>query len=280
MEPSALLERIIQASSNEGDVVLDPFCGCGTTIAAAQKLKRQWIGIDITHLSIALQKYRLKDSFGLEPVGGKKRSGDTPVPTGDASSAASSFAASGDGDRSVPAPSYRIIGEPEDIDGARQLASEDRYQFQWWALSMIKARPLGGNTTDKTGKKGADKGIDGTMVFADDNSGKAKRVIVSVKSGHVNVSHIRDLAHVVEREKAAIGVYLTLEPATKPMIEEAVGAGFYHSDGWNKDYPKIQILTVEELLAGKTVQLPPNLQTFKRAGKVSTDSDDQGSLEF
>ena len=122
--------------------------------------------------------------------------------------------------------------------------------------------------------------MDGVMVYTNDNSGKAKRVIVSVKSGHVNVSHIRDLAHVVDREKAAIAVYLTLEPATKPMIEESVGAGFYHSPGWNKDYPKIQILTVEDLLNGKTVQLAPNLQTFKQAGKMVSDQDIQSAFDF
>jgi DNA modification methylase len=137
-KPTALLERVISASSSEGDVILDPFCGCGTTIAAAQKLNREWVGIDITHLSIALQKYRLYDSFKLEP---KK--------------------------------DYKVIGEPEDLEAAKQLASEDRYQFQWWALSLIEARPLGGQSGSKEGKKGSDKGIDGVMVFTDDNSGKA-----------------------------------------------------------------------------------------------------------
>lgn len=244
-KPVALLERIVSASSNQGDVVLDPFCGCGTTIAAAQKLNREWIGIDITHLSVGLQKLRLKDSFNL--TAGKD---------------------------------YKVIGQPEDLEGAKELAQNDRYGFQWWILPLIGARALGAEKGSKEGKKGSDKGIDGIMVFTDDNSGKAKRVVVSVKSGHVNVTHIRDLAHVIEREKAAIGVYLTLEPATKPMIEEAVGAGFYHSPGWNKDYPKIQILTVEELLAGKSVQLPPNLQTFKQAEKIGGKADDQGSLGF
>ena len=116
------------------------------------------------------------------------------------------------------------------------------------------------------------------MVFTDDNSGKAKRVIVSVKSGHANVSHIRDLGHVIDRENAAIGVYLTLEPPTKPMLTEAAECGFYHSPGWNKDYPRLQILTVEDLLAGKTVDLPPNLQTYKQAETVQGDPDEQTSL--
>ena len=106
-KPLALLERIIAASSNPDDVVLDPFCGCGTTVAAAQKLGRRWIGIDITHLSIALQKFRLKEMFG-------------------------------------PDLAFKVIGEPEDLAGARQLARDDPYQFQWWALSLIRARPYGG----------------------------------------------------------------------------------------------------------------------------------------
>ncbi len=118
------------------------------------------------------------------------------------------------------------------------------------------------------------------MVFTDDNSGKAKRVIVSVKSGHPNVSHIRDLGHVIDREAAAIGVYLTLAPPTKPMLEEAAGKGFYHSPGWNKDYPRLQVLTVEDILAGKTVDLPPNLDTFKKAQKTGIESTDQGTFGF
>ncbi len=235
-KPVALLERIIAASSNPGDVVLDPFCGCGTSIAAAEKLERHWIGIDITHLSIALQKYRLKDAFGLEP--GKD---------------------------------YAVIGEPADLASARQLASEDRYQFQWWALSLIKAQPLGGDAGSKTGKKGADKGIDGIITFIDDNTGKPKRVVVQVKSGHVNAATVRDLRGVVEREQAAIGALVTLDPPTQPMITEAAGAGFYEMQSWGR-YPRVQILTVEGLLNGtQRLEMPKPTQsidrTFKQAPK-------------
>src|SRR5262249_23478429 len=106
-KPLALLERIIEASSNPGDVILDPFCGCGTAIAAAEKLGRRWAGIDITHLSIAFLKYRLEDMF-LDVK-------------------------------------YQVVGEPQDVEGAIQLANEDRYQFQWWALSLVRAKPLGGS---------------------------------------------------------------------------------------------------------------------------------------
>lgn len=235
-KPIALLERILMASSNEGDVVLDPFCGCGTTIAAAQKLNRKWIGIDITHLSVGLQKFRLKDAFGL--TAGKD---------------------------------YKVVRQPEDLEGAKELAKKDKYGFQWWILPLIGAKAFGSEAGKKEGKKGADGGIDGMLVFTDDNSGKAKKVIVSVKGGGVNVSQIRDLGHVVEREKAAIGIFLTLEKPTKPMIEEAVGKGFYHSEGWGRDYPRIQILTVEDVLNGKQPDLPPNIQTFKKAERAVTD---------
>lgn len=240
-KPVALLERILKASSNEGDLVLDPFCGCGTTIAAAEKLNRRWIGIDITHLSIALQKYRLKDSFGLEA----------------------------DKD-------YQVIGEPESLNSAKKLALENRYQFQWWALSLIKARPLGQIEGTKKGKKGADKGIDGTIVFVDDKSGKAKRVLVQVKSGKVKSGDIRDLVGTVTREDAAIGVFITLEEPSRPMIQEAASAGFYHSEGWNKNFPKLQILTIEDLLNDKEVEMPPTAITFKQAQKLFSDSKQQG----
>jgi hypothetical protein len=232
-KPVALLERIISASSNPGDIVLDPFCGCGTTVAAAHKLGRTWLGIDITHLAIALQKYRLKAAFGL-----------------------------------VDRKDYDVVGEPVDLAGAQQLASEDRYQFQWWALSLIQAQPLGGDGESKRGKKGADGGIDGVIAFIDDASGKPKRVIVQVKSGHVTAATVRDLRGVVEREKAAIGVLITLEQPTAPMTTEAARAGVYQSFHWG-EFPRLQILTVEHLLSGRQrLQMPPQGQTsvtFKHA---------------
>jgi site-specific DNA-methyltransferase (adenine-specific) len=244
-KPVALLERIISASSNPGDLVLDPFCGCGTTIAAAQKLDRRWIGIDITHLSIALQKYRLKDSFGL-----------------------------------VAGIDYLVKGEPVDYASAVQLAQDDRYQFQWWALSLIQARPLGGESGSKTGKKGADSGIDGVIAFIDDATGKAKRVIVQVKSGHVNRGMVGELVGTVQRENAAMGVFITLEEPSKPMRLEATTAGYYRSPGWQQDYPKIQILTVQELLDGATVKMPPSATTFKQAEKMQQADNKQPGFDF
>lgn len=237
-KPLELLERIISASSNPGDVVLDPFSGCGTCIAAAQKLGRQWIGIDITHLAIAMHKSRLKDMYHLEP--GKD---------------------------------YQVIGEPEDLQGARQLAHDDRYQFQWWALSLIEARPQGG-TGGKTGKKGSDRGIDGSINFLDDRKGGVSHALVQVKSGHVGSATIRDLKGTLERENAAVGILITLEPPTREMEIEAVTAGSYHSDVWDKDYPRIQILNIEQLLAGAEVKLPQtpsNATAFKQAEKAKKD---------
>lgn len=230
-KPLALLERIVEASSNEGDVVLDPFCGCGTAIAAAQKLGRKWVGIDITHLSISLMKYRLKDAFGLDE---KK--------------------------------DYAVIGEPESISGARQLAKDDRYQFQWWALSLVQAKPLGGAGGSKEGKKGSDKGIDGVIHFLE-TAKETQRALVQVKSGHVKSGDIRDLRGVVEREEAAFGIFITLEEPSRDMITEAVSAGYYRHKFTGEEFPKVQILSVEDLLNGKTIKMPRSYigQTFKKA---------------
>jgi len=240
-KPLALLDRIIQASSNPGDVALDPFCGCGTALVAAQKLGRRWIGVDITHLSIALMKYRLCHAF--------------------------------------PDVQFDVVGEPEDLGGAVELANADRYQFQWWALSLVKARPLGGDG-GKTGKKGSDKGIDGVINFVDDASGKPKRVLVQVKSGHVRSGDIRDLVGTVQREDAAIGVFITLEAATRDMTTEAVSAGYYRSPGWNQDYPRIQVLTIEQLLHGAEIKMPPQHGTFKEAQRVRRSDAMQTGLEL
>lgn len=233
-KPIALLERILQASSNPGDVVLDPFCGCGTTTAAAQRLGRRWIGIDITHLSIALMKYRLKDMFDL-----------------------------------VEKRDYDVRGEPVDLPSAQQLAHDDRYQFQWWALSLVQAQPIGGD--GKQGKKGSDKGIDGVIHFIDDKTGKPKQAIIQVKSGKVKSGDIRDLRGVIEKENAALGLFLTLENPSKDMLAEAAAAGFYHSPLWGQDYPRLQILTITDLLHGAAPRMPASNITFKQAQKAKSE---------
>jgi len=239
-KPEALLERIISASSNEVDLVLDPFCGCGTAVTVAERLNRQWIGIDITCLATTLIKNRLYDSFG-------------------------------------DSPSYEVIGEPVVLSGAQALAKQDPYQFQWWALGLVGARPA-----DQ--KKGADKGIDGRLYFHDEvEGGKTKQVIFSVKAGHTSVSHIRDLRGVIERENAEIGVLITMQEPTSPMRTEVAGAGFYTSPVWGQNYPRLQILTITELLDGKKVDMPPVRQvnvTFKKSPKVKSKEGEQTELSI
>lgn len=233
-KPEALLERIIKASSNEGDTILDPFCGCGTTIAAAQKLNRTWIGIDITHLAITLIRSRLTDTF--------------------AGTAA-----------------YEVSGEPVSIPDASALAASDPYQFQWWALGLVGARPV-------EQKKGADKGVDGRIYFHE-GDGTTKQVVLSVKAGKLQAVNIRELGFVVEREKAAIGVMLTLEEPTPKMRTDAASAGFYKSP-WGT-HAKLQIMTVGELMSGKRLDIPPVKQTsvtYKRAPKARAKAAEQRAL--
>jgi site-specific DNA-methyltransferase (adenine-specific) len=225
-KPEALLERVIHTSTDQGATILDPFCGCGTAVAVAQRLGRNWIGIDITHLAVGLIKSRLRDAFGDEI-----------------------------------AKTYQVIGEPASLPDAAELAKEDPYQFQWWALGLVGAR-----RADQ--KKGADRGIDGRLLFHDgpDASGRTKQIILSVKSGHVSSRDVRDLRAVIGREESEIGVLITLEPPTKPMKTEAASIGFYKSS-WGT-HPRLQILTIAELFQGRGIDYPrPANVTFKRAPK-------------
>jgi site-specific DNA-methyltransferase (adenine-specific) len=224
-KPIALLERIILASSNKDAVILDPFCGCGTTIDATEKINvdtgsnRKWIGIDITHLAINLIKRRLHDKY--------------------------------------PKVKFDVVGEPKDLEGARDLASNDRYQFEWWALSLIDARPI----NDK--KKGSDKGIDGIIYFnispynRENNPDYTMKALVQVKSGHVNSSYIRDFAHVLDREGAKYGVFITLEEPTSDMKKEAIGLGF--NKVLEEQIPKMEIVTIKELIEGNKLPKVVNL---------------------
>lgn len=235
-KPLGLMERIVTASTNEGDIVLDPFCGCGTAVHAAQKLGREWIGIDVTHLAIAIVEKRLRDSF--------------------------------------PGIKFAVRGTPNDIEGARDLAERDKYEFQYWACSLINAQPWAGR------KKGADGGVDGIIYFQDEKNG-AKKLVVSVKGGqNVSVQMLRDLRGVLEREQAAIGLFVTLAEPTKPMRDEAVKAGFYTS-AQGSSFPRLQILTIDGLL--KKTERPkypdPSLggHTFKKS-RVEHGTDKQGDL--
>ena len=238
-KPIALLERIIQASSNEGDVVLDPFCGCGTAVAAAEKLKRRWLGIDITHLAVALMKNRLNTMFDLEPGRDKD---------------------------------YDVIGEPEDVGSARALWEQDPYQFQFWAVSLLEAQP------QQEQKRGADRGIDGLLHFIDGPRRMLQKVVIQVKGGHVSSPQIRDLKGVVEREKAAMGLFISLDEPTRDMRTEVASGGFYHSDVWQRDYPKIQMRTIGELLAGRHFDLPPRQPAYQAAERVRESEGRQISL--
>jgi site-specific DNA-methyltransferase (adenine-specific) len=244
-KPVALLERILSASSNTGDVVLDPFCGCGTTVHAAEKLRRQWIGIDVTHLAIGLIEKRLRDAFKDK----------------------------------TPPLEFTTHGVPQDLAGARDLARRGRqdknyyFEFEKWALSLINAQP--GNLS----KKGADRGIDGNIYFGTKSEGRA---IVSVKSGdNVGVSMIRDLRGVIERENADIGIFLTLTEPTKPMIAEAAAAGQFELDGFSP-VPRVQIVTIEQALElrDRAVRLPARRDdNFKKAAREK-DKGAQGQLEL
>ncbi len=236
-KPEALLERIIKASSNEGDLVLDPFCGCGTAVVVAERLKRKWIGIDITHLAITLIKHRLRDAFPDKVI---------------------------KDERVIRGVQYDVIGEPVELAGAAALAQQDPFQFQFWALGLVDARPA-------EEKKGADRGIDGRLYFHDEkDTRKTKQIILQVKAGHTGVKDVRDLRGVIEREDAQIGVLITLQRPTKPMRSEAASAGFYESPWWQKKYPRIQVLTVSEILRGKRIEYPPRTSvTFKQGPKAN-----------
>ena len=201
-KPQALLERIISASSSPGDTVLDPFCGCGTTVHAAQALGRRWIGIDVTPIAISLIRTRLTDAFQ-----GRAE--------------------------------FAIRGLPVDLDGARMMFAEDdstKKRFEMWAVGQIDAYPQG------SGRKGADGGVDGFFRFG---PGRAHKALVSVKGGKVSVPAVRELDAVVTRDKAAIGVLLTLEPPTRPMLDHAAQAGTFAVEGF-APVPRIQIVTIRD----------------------------------
>ena len=238
-KPEALLERIIRASSKTDDVVLDPFCGCGTSVSVAERLHRRWVGIDITFLAISLIRSRLRNNFKEEL-----------------------------------AP-YIVLGDPKTLNDAQALAEQNRHQFEYWATGIIDASP-----PIHERKKGADRGIDGRIFFFDDKTGQAKTIIVQVKSGNVGPQHIRDLIGTLTSEKAVMGVFITLNEPTKPMKDAALSAGFY--EGLGDKFPKLQILTVRELLAGKKPQYKALSEaTFKRAKRtVKEPARSQQSLPF
>lgn len=228
-KPETLLKRIIQASSNEGDIVLDAYSGCGTTIAAAQELKRNWIGIDITYQSIALILRRLEDTFGK-----------------------------------AVADSVKLDGIPRDMASAQALANKKddriRKEFEKWAVLTYT-----GNRAVIHQKKGADAGIDGIAYFRTNNTDNAK-IILQVKSGGVKRGDIATLRGDMQRESAAMAVLITLEPPTTPMIKEAKAAGLYHHDLMDRNYDAIQIVTIQDMIEnGKVLDIPMSLEVLKEA---------------
>ncbi len=236
-KPERLLDRIIESSSAPGDVVLDPFCGCGTSVSSAQRLGRRWIGIDITHLAIGLIRKRLTDTYGT-------------------------------------AANFRVIGEPVSLEDAKQLAEEDKFQFQAWALGLVGARIA------TSSKKGADKGIDGRLYYATGRkAGETDQVILSVKGGHLKADDVRALEGVRAREKAAIGVLIAMEEPSKKMRADAAAFGM-HDTPWGS-YPRVQILTVEQLLHGERIKYPAvtgGNVTLKAAKKVAKKAAKQTDL--
>jgi DNA modification methylase len=218
-KPIALLERIISVSSDEGGVVLDAFCGCGTTVAAAQKLKRKWIGIDITYQSVSLIMKRLEDTYGADALKGVELTG---VPVDHASAAAL----------------------------ANKADDKTRKEFEKWAILTYS-----NNRAMINEKKGSDKGIDG-RAFILEPDGESNEILFSVKSGKVNSGMIRDFKGVLEREKAAAGIFITLNAPTKDMIKEAVAAGKYQNGLMASPIEKIQIVTADEILSGARLYIP------------------------
>jgi len=224
-----LLERIIAASSNPGDIVLDPFCGCGTATVAAHRLGRQFIGIDITYLAVDLMRRRLVDTFPED------------FPTAD---------------------SVHVDGDPADEAGAQALADRDKYQFQFWAVAKLGATARGGEN-----RKGMDRGIDGVTTFPEQDgpdqpdTRRFEQVIISVKGGGTGPRDVRDLRGTIERENAPIGVLVTRDAPTKEMVRDAASAGVYTSPWDGKKFPRIQIITAGDIVHGRQIDMPSQRST-------------------
>jgi hypothetical protein len=247
-KPESLLERIINASSNEGDIVLDAYCGCGTTVAVAEKLKRNWIGIDITYQSISLILKRLEDSFGKSILN-----------------------------------KIELNGIPEDIESAIALANkkEDktRKEFEKWAVLTYS-----NNRAVINEKKGADQGIDGIAYMQDRDENEDivfKNVLFSVKSDkNPKVSYIRDFYGTIEREKAAMGYFITLHKPTSQMIAECRKIDNYKNNLIDREYPKITIVTVEEILTGERMTIPLSNQIDVVKSAKLKKQDTQAKIDF
>ena len=218
-KPQALLEKIIKASSNENDVVMDPFCGCGTAVAAAEKLGRKWLGIDITHLAISLIKKRMKDHF--------------------------------------PDVKFEVIGEPESLEAAKELAELNKFQFEAWAVSLLGGQPY-------KSKGGGDRGVDGLLYFMDFEE-NFHRIIIQVKGGGYTLESVQRLKATMDDENAPLGVFLVLNPPSKGMISYSASLGKWQMPGSLKEYPVMQIFTIEDYYNKIRPDLPDTSETLKRA---------------
>ena len=233
-KPEALMDRIIQASSNPGDTILDAYCGCGTTVSVSERLERQWIGIDITYQSISLILKRLEDTFGKAAL-----------------------------------ENVELNGVPKDIKSAVALANkkEDkvRKEFEkWFVLAYSNNRAIINE------KKGGDSGIDGIAYVLDVSSAgkqESQKVLFSVKSNQtLTPSVIRDLNGTMERDGAVTGYLLTLYPMPN-LVKESKKYGTYRNNLYGKDFPKIQVISVQEMLDGARLDLPTVLGVLKSATK-------------
>lgn len=234
-KPVALMERVLTAFSNPGDLILDPFCGCGTTVDAAQKLGRSWIGIDITYLSIDLIEKRLIHTFGPD------------IPN-----------------------TYEVLGIPRDKAGALALFSRSPFDFERWAVSLLNGQP--------NQKQVGDRGIDGVARFPIDARSTFGRILISIKGGRqLNPSMVRDLGGTVATQRAEMGVLVTNSPPTRGMIDEANHAGTYRHPHYAESFPRIQLVTVDQLLAGVKPAMPPTVLPYIKALRGSAPAD-QASL--
>ena len=214
-KPVALLERIIRASSSEGDLILDPFCGCGTAIDAAQRLDRRWIGIDITYLAVDLIEKRLRGVYGPAIV-----------------------------------DSFTTVGIPRDVEAAEALWNRSPFEFERWAVSQVDGQP--------NERQVHDYGYDGVIRFPSDGKGGVERILVSVKGGsRLGPQMVRDLLGAINNQRAAGGVLITLKRPTRGMIEEVRHSGLFRAARHGRSYPKVQIISVQELLHGRRPNLPP-----------------------
>jgi len=226
-KPVALLERIIKMSSNEGDVVLDPFCGCGTTVDAAQRLGRQWAGIDITYLAIDLIDTRMRNTF--------------PDIAG----------------------TYEIVGIPKDLEGAAALFARNPFDFERWAVSLVDGTP--------NERQVGDKGSDGVIRFPIDGK-QIGKVTVSVKGGRqLNPAMVRDLAGTVSAQRAELGLLIVMDEITRGMVDAAAHSGTWTNPTTQKLYRKVQIVSVRDLLAGKTPDLPSAFLPYLQAQRFAPD---------